>query len=582
MHKHFDAHRQTQLAWLLTFLFIIAYSVIMSYESILRYETFKASAFDLGNMDQVLWNTIHGRLFQFTNQAIDWYGPPTRLAIHFEPILLPLSLLYAFGANPRIILIFQTLVLAAGAFPVFLLSRRYLPTWPLLATAMAGAYLLMPAVLGLNLFDFHPVSLACPLFLYAMLALVYKRSGWVIVLCILAAACKEDMPLVVAGFGLLIIWKYHQRRLGLLLFIGGFLWSIIAFKFIIPHFYPGVQANNFWYRYESLGSSPAEALINITLHPWVLFTTFFTLDRFYYLVNLLRSGGFLGLLAPEWLLPATFSFAQNLLTTDNLTYSGVYHYNASIIPFVMISSIFGLRRLMTLWQRWRDEPVVTPWYLYVPPARLYFIHGRLQRRLFLWFVALMHVVQRSGTALVRRLAQVRICLWLAIWIKHVAQGMWLWGITHWKRLEAHLIPVARGVPTARFQWVVTLWLALMIAVNFVAISTFLNAFWPDHLPGSHEQHVQQLLAMIPPDASVSAGLNINPHLSERQRLTVFPSISDSFHNDAVQYIIVDLNAVFPEDRVNTVNQLNQLQHSGEYTVIGRAEGVVLLKRRSSP
>src|SRR2546421_3823755 len=51
-------------------------------------DTFKATAFDLGNMDQVMWNTIHGRLFQFTNQAIDWYGPPTRLAIHFEPIIL--------------------------------------------------------------------------------------------------------------------------------------------------------------------------------------------------------------------------------------------------------------------------------------------------------------------------------------------------------------------------------------------------------------------------------------------------------------------------------------------------------------
>src|SRR5579884_2639805 len=109
-----------QIAWILLALAMLIYALVMSYESVLRYDTFKATAFDLGNMDQVLWNTLHGRWFQFTNQAIDWYGPPTRLAVHFEPIIVPLSLIYAFGADPRILLVFQTLALVAGALPFFL------------------------------------------------------------------------------------------------------------------------------------------------------------------------------------------------------------------------------------------------------------------------------------------------------------------------------------------------------------------------------------------------------------------------------------------------------------------------------
>src|SRR3989441_6916529 len=169
--KRFDLHAQQKLAWGLLIFIMLVYMVDMSYQAILRYETFKAGAFDLGNMDQVLWNTLHGRLFQFSNQAIDWYGPPTRLAIHFEPILLPLSLLYAFHADPRILLIFQTLALASGALPVFLLTRKHIPEWPLLSPCMAIAYLLSPALLGLNIFDFHPVSIATPLLLYAILAL---------------------------------------------------------------------------------------------------------------------------------------------------------------------------------------------------------------------------------------------------------------------------------------------------------------------------------------------------------------------------------------------------------------------------
>src|SRR3989442_5432303 len=169
--KRLDLHAQQKLAWGLLILFMVAYALVMCYQAILRYETFKAGAFDLGNMDQVLWNTIHGRFFQFTNQAIDWYGPPTRLAIHFEPIILPFSLLYVFHADPRILLVFQTLALTSGALPVFLLTRRYLREWPILAALMATAYLLSPALLGVNIFDFHPVALATPLLLYAILAL---------------------------------------------------------------------------------------------------------------------------------------------------------------------------------------------------------------------------------------------------------------------------------------------------------------------------------------------------------------------------------------------------------------------------
>src|SRR5258706_13742368 len=220
---------------------------------------------------------------------------------------------------------------------------------------MATAYLLSPALLGVNIFDFHPVALATPLLLYAVLALTYKRYVWFLIACVLAAACKEDVPLTIAVLGILVIWKYKLPRLGITLMIGGVLWSFLAFKVIMPHFYPGVQANNFWYRYEALGSSPGAAIGNIFLHPWLLFTTFITLDRFYYLLGLVRSTGFLALLAPEWLIPALPSLAVNLLSTDPLLYNGVYHYNAVIIPFVMLASIHGTRRLIAIWQSWRGS-----------------------------------------------------------------------------------------------------------------------------------------------------------------------------------------------------------------------------------
>ncbi|MBV9616938.1 MAG: DUF2079 domain-containing protein, partial [Ktedonobacteraceae bacterium] len=104
IHLRTQQFNSVQLAWLLLILAVIVYVIVMSYQSVLRYDTFKATAFDLGNMDQAIWNTLHGRFFVWTNQGDNYFGPPTRLAQHVEPILIPLSLLYIFHADPRILL----------------------------------------------------------------------------------------------------------------------------------------------------------------------------------------------------------------------------------------------------------------------------------------------------------------------------------------------------------------------------------------------------------------------------------------------------------------------------------------------
>jgi len=138
------------------------------------------------------------------------------------------------------------------------------------------------------------------------------------------------------------------------------------------------------------------------------------------------------------------------------------------------------------------------------------------------------------------------------------------------------------MPILRLQWLMFVWIVLMIGLNLVLEAPALNAFWADHESGSREQQIQRLLAIIPPNASVSASSNINPHVSEREHLAVFPSISDSGEDtsSAVQYIVVDLNAILPEDRVVVSNELNHLRRSGQYVQIADAQGVVLLKRRT--
>jgi uncharacterized membrane protein len=572
---------QIRIAWAILVVITLAYFAWMYDQSALRYDTFKATAFDLGNMDQAIWNTLHGRWFQFTNHGSNWYGTPIRLSQHVEPILIPLSLLYLLHSDVHILFVLQTLALALGVLPVFLLTRQFLPGWPLVAPVFALSYLLTPALISLNLYDFHPTSLATPLFLYAILALTHRRYGWFALCCVLAAACKEEMPAVVAMLGLLLIWKYKMPRTGILMFILGMTAFLLAFLVIEPYFNVGAQHNTFWYRYRALGSSPANAITNILLHPWLPFTFFFTMDRFYYLASLLRSAGFLALLAPEWAIPLLPSLAINLLSSETFQHSGVYQYNAAIIPFVIIASIHGLRRALYLWYGWRGEFDKQELYgekkcLTVPP-----------RKKQLRVSALPGEARISARG--RQLRGYILTHWNA-WKKRprparLGKAVAVRNATISRNFQARMSDLARPVPASNMLLLSSIWIIAMIILNYIIMVPLLNIFWADHLPGTREQRIEQLLAMIPPDAPVSASGSLNPHLSERQYVTVFPELTVSTMQTGetipVEYVIVDLTNVSPEDKNRStpfLAYLNGIQHTHQFRTIARADGVILLER----
>src|SRR5947209_17935751 len=65
-----------------------------------RQEALQTSAEDMGIIDQAVWSVTHGQLLHQTicNSISDTncysFAGFSRFAIHFEPILLPISLLY--------------------------------------------------------------------------------------------------------------------------------------------------------------------------------------------------------------------------------------------------------------------------------------------------------------------------------------------------------------------------------------------------------------------------------------------------------------------------------------------------------
>ena len=336
---------QRKSAFICVLLLIVLYALTFSVLSMHRHDVFETHGYDLGNVDQALWNTIHGRPFAFTNMdGIEMPGLESRLALHFEPILLPISLLYLLWSDPRVLLVLQAAVVALGAWPAFQLAREKLKS-DFAGLAFAACYLLFPALEAATMFDFHAVTLAAPPLLFAFYYL--EKRGWkrFATLSILAMACKEDMCLSVAAMGLYLLFVRRERLEGLATFFGALAWFYLAVFVISPPFSPA-GSNIHWGRYAYLGEGPLEMVRTFFTRPEILAEQLGKAHAGNYILGLLLPVGFLALLSPSTLLLSLPSLAVNLLSTDAFMHRlEEFHYAAPIVPFFVISAIYGMERL---------------------------------------------------------------------------------------------------------------------------------------------------------------------------------------------------------------------------------------------
>src|SRR4051812_49763202 len=116
MQTHFE-HRY----WRITLVIIALYILVFSIFTIGRYQRYNATGFDLAFYDQILWRTAHGDIMGMSIEGDNW----SNWAFHVEPILLLIAPFTLIFSDTRWLLIFQTVVLAIGAIPVYRIAARY-------------------------------------------------------------------------------------------------------------------------------------------------------------------------------------------------------------------------------------------------------------------------------------------------------------------------------------------------------------------------------------------------------------------------------------------------------------------------
>ncbi|MDO9065658.1 MAG: DUF2079 domain-containing protein, partial [Chloroflexota bacterium] len=267
------------------------------------------------------------------------------------------GLVFLLYDHVNALLLLQAVVVALGALPVYWLAREATATgqhrgFPAaFGVAAALAYLLYPPLEAANLTEFHPVALAPTFFLFAFYYL-WKRAYWRYGLfALLAMSCKEDMSLLVVMlgvYGLVSAWRAgpgpaRQAALGwgAVSVAVGVAWFGACIYLIVPAFsasgsYPLFQ------RYAEVGGGPSGLLGTLLTRPGAILAMLAEPARVSYVTGLLAGVGFLSLLNPLSLLIAAPSLAINLLSNYPVMYSGVSHYSAPLVPWVIVSAVLGV------------------------------------------------------------------------------------------------------------------------------------------------------------------------------------------------------------------------------------------------
>jgi uncharacterized membrane protein len=330
------------------------YAAFFCWLSIQRYDAFLMHALDMGNMDQAVWNTLHGNLFHFTNMRAqlpkEAWGTTTRLSFHVEPILLPLSLVYLIHAAPETLIVVQVICVALGAPAACRLALRVTGSRGLAIVAPI-AYLLAPSTEAATLYEFHPVTLAAPALLWAFVFLEERSYRPFVFFAVLAIACKEEIGLVVACMMLWHWWRGGPRFLALAVASASAAWSLIAIGWIVPHFASGPSA--YWQRYidATSGGESSTGAIGVLKywlhHPERLWNTVVMWPKAAMLHRFFMSTGYLCLFSLPALAISAPSLAIILLSTDQHMYGGLGQYSAELVPIGVAAAIYGFTWLVS-------------------------------------------------------------------------------------------------------------------------------------------------------------------------------------------------------------------------------------------
>ena len=339
---HISLENHKKIAY---FLGLIA-AIYISLLKVKQHFVFQTTAYDLGIQANVAWNTLHGHFFHSSLQNINYLGD------HFSPIHFVLSPMYLLWENAATLLILQSVGIGLASIALYLLTlEKVAQKW--LAPVMAILFLFNPYLHRISTFDFHPIALAIPIFLWMLYCLEKGRRASVVILCLLAVTVEETLlpPLIGMGIYMSIFYK-NFRQIGYILAILSTIYFVLVLKVGMPFF---LQEDHLTHigRYANLGGNSLDEIVHAILrNPLLLFREMvIPFQKVISVVLLFLSVGFLPLFSPQQLILLLIAVLPILVSNYVPQWKFQVQYSATTLPFLFFCSVYGLHRLYPLLDR---------------------------------------------------------------------------------------------------------------------------------------------------------------------------------------------------------------------------------------
>lgn len=395
-----------------------------------KFEAFNLYGTDFALFEQVIWNTMHGRLLENTI-IVD---APILLAQRFSPILFAFVPLYALLGDSRILVLTPTVAVGITALPLYWLARQRLGR-PL-ALVMVLAFWTMPGLQPIVLGNFKEIILTIPFLMLAMFFLLRQRYNPFLISLGLALLCKEEVGLIAAGFGIYVLLVHRRCALGSALTVFGIAWTILLIQVVIPYFHGGAGYYYFGFGqysasglYEYLGTSVPEIVMTLVTRPAFVLAHVLTLEKIDTLAKIFLPYATLGILGAEHLLLTLPTLGYTLLSERYGQYLfGSEHY-APVYVFLVVAVTVGAERLLKFLPsaRYDVARVALGAFIITASAATYFLHapGPLSRN-FVPHLYLPSAHDRLGAQMAQQIPQGAVVAVQSELASHVAQRRYLY------------------------------------------------------------------------------------------------------------------------------------------------------------
>src|SRR5689334_10320800 len=349
----------------------VAAALVYCLDSLNLLRRFLASTFDLVIFDQGIRGYAHlAAPVSVARGVSDGQGAHfLLLADHWSPVLALLAPLYWIHDSPATLLVAQGVLFALAIPPLWAYTRRQIGSGA--AYFVCVAYALSLPVMEAVIFDFHEVA-----FLPVLTAVMVERfdagKRWQGVLAAVALLLvKEDMGLLVAGFGGYLMLT-RRRWTGLAFVVGGVAATWAATHLLIPAF--GGSASFYW-AYGQFGSTLGAALLNVLTHPLHALHVFVTPGvKARTMIGLLAMFGFLPLASPMVVAVLPLLAERMLASGYPLWWQAKFQYDAFLVMMLCCAAVDGAARLQRHWPaRWIPRRPATLWAAAICAAALVYL-----------------------------------------------------------------------------------------------------------------------------------------------------------------------------------------------------------------